>query len=460
MLMRTKLALSLVSRTIHALCARMLYEVVSVYDPRRILPLVATLRRTCRFASQPHGWFCRRLDVDLFYNMPDWNHGAGSLWGLLLACPNLEILNISLNAQGPGVVTTPVRGMFNCPLSLIIQIVELYGARLRRFELRGDVCVYFSAIQYLAARCPRLEILCVPGMFAARHEISEEHPNEVDAPDSIVLMNAEQVAEASAAMVDDENSHFLFAHRQAQQWRTLCYDVPHLTALHTLDVGSFANRTVLWQLPSLKVLHFSYRDFLVCRGDRSYIDEAEVHAEVLAKIGRQLRAWTYSGGYVDVFAQLEKLPDLEYLAFDMVDEPESAGAHDKLRELDILVEANDVLWIWVQFIFDLAVEGAFPSLRTIRILDQDESDFETGAFSQFITDFARLGIALVTATGELQSGPTVFHVPALLTQKSDWMPSNWKMRNTVKYFAKTYPEFVQRMVTYREWSERQKSKHH
>ncbi|KZV85477.1 hypothetical protein EXIGLDRAFT_255835 [Exidia glandulosa HHB12029] len=147
----TKRALCLVSRAAHAICLPLMYEVVNINDPTRIISTIDALRH------QGYGRWCRRLDVDVVSDDSGWPRGATNLWGILDACPYLDVLNITVLAVTRYPVTLP--GRYNLPLSLLVQIAETYGHRLRRLELGGDTSVHYRGVEYLCARCAGLEVL-------------------------------------------------------------------------------------------------------------------------------------------------------------------------------------------------------------------------------------------------------------------------------------------------------------
>lgn len=181
-----------------------MYEVVSIYDPRRITQTVDGLRR--------HGHWCLRLDIDVVSDSSTWPHDAASLWGLLQLCPRLEILTFNILACGGGFPVIP-RGRFNCPLSLLIQVADLYGPTLRRLEteLGGDISVHHKVVHHVLSRCRALQVLVVPDIFVSQSEIEGDVADE-DIPAKFSILPEEYLQAARPLMTTDECSAVAAAH--------------------------------------------------------------------------------------------------------------------------------------------------------------------------------------------------------------------------------------------------------
>ena len=81
--MRDKIAVSLVSKSFHALAIRYLFEVVTVRRLTDIRPLAKLLRRPCSEGRPSRGYWVRRLEVDLSKrdNVPK-DDDECSIWNL------------------------------------------------------------------------------------------------------------------------------------------------------------------------------------------------------------------------------------------------------------------------------------------------------------------------------------------------------------------------------------------
>ncbi|KAH0584585.1 hypothetical protein J132_07755 [Termitomyces sp. J132] len=95
--MTTKASLSLVSKAFHNIMEIYLYEIVMVFRFENVPMLLSRLRTTPPGLHIPRGHRCRRLDLylgigDILYDDEAWYEGGHTLWGLIPACPNLEIL--------------------------------------------------------------------------------------------------------------------------------------------------------------------------------------------------------------------------------------------------------------------------------------------------------------------------------------------------------------------------------
>lgn len=376
-----KRALCLVSRAARTLCTPFMYEVVSIYDPRRIGQTLDSLRQ--------HGRWCRRLDVDIVCNSSTWPHGAASLWGLIHACPRLEILNISL-IRFSGLLPPPLGSRFCCPLSLLIQIADLYGGKLRRLELGGDIAVHSRGLDQILACCPALEVLAIPGLFASPADLLDITHDDSDLLADIAALAVEHIDAAGPHMTAEERTIVLSAQRKAVGLQRAPLPPVSLLALHTLELGQYVRLIAKWCMPALRALHTSHRPFWV----DLHVNEVDDQPNILILRGQELRAWTYHGYDLQVLAQLDSLPCLEYLAFNPADTeiPTAEVHHATLREIDLCPRLTESVWPWVTFILEAVRNGRLPSLRACRVLHWREDPSATAEFLTFCTAFKALGV--------------------------------------------------------------------
>ncbi|KAH0588657.1 hypothetical protein H2248_004471 [Termitomyces sp. 'cryptogamus'] len=95
--MKTKVSLSSVSKTFHDVMENYLYEVVMIFRFQYVPTLLQRLHSMAPASTTPRGHRCRRLDLylgvgNIPYDEEAWYEGGHTLWGLVPACPNLEIL--------------------------------------------------------------------------------------------------------------------------------------------------------------------------------------------------------------------------------------------------------------------------------------------------------------------------------------------------------------------------------
>ncbi|KAG6902615.1 hypothetical protein C0995_014221 [Termitomyces sp. Mi166 len=170
--MKTKNSLSLVSKTFHYAMENYLYEIVMIFRFDYVPVLLQRLRSIPAGYQSPRGHLCKRLDLYLGigtvpYGDEAWYEGGHTLWGLIPACPNLEILmaRVVCSAATPHPTAT-----WNCPhlthkalwmtiaacCAKTIRRLELYGFRIRidrvevmlRYLSKLEACTIVHAVQF------------------------------------------------------------------------------------------------------------------------------------------------------------------------------------------------------------------------------------------------------------------------------------------------------------------------
>ncbi|KZW03336.1 hypothetical protein EXIGLDRAFT_725781 [Exidia glandulosa HHB12029] len=437
----TKRALCLVSRAAHDIFTPLMYEVVAIYDPERIATTLTSLRL--------YGRWCRRLELDLVSDGSDWPYGATNLWGTIHACPSLEILNIHIIYTGG--VLEPPPSQFNIPLSLLVQIADAYGTRLRRLEFGGDITIHNLAARYLLSRCTALEVLVISGLFVQPPWESGTRVDGHPAIDAALFLSDDHIQVAMPLLSAEEKAIAAEALLTARSVHgsTLADCSPSLPNLHTLDIGDFANLIKDWDLPRLAVLHVSFRSLNLYMLE----DEGEDQIAVLNLRGQHLRAVTYSGtgAVYSPTGLLKLLPEAEYFAFKPYELDAGEGTdppfqHALLREVELCGQFASHTWPWLSLIADDFEKGYLPSLQVCRVLHwKDHIDTEQ-EFLAARTRFEALGLILESGAGDLVSTPH-----SLLSQPAfSWSQANMQLR-TVKGLARKWPDIVQNFGIYKDW---------
>ncbi|KAG6848932.1 hypothetical protein H0H93_012703 [Arthromyces matolae] len=136
-----KLALTLVSKSFRAMMDPLLYEVILIFRFDHIPILLERLRSVTPGCSKPSGHMCRRLDIYLGtwgnagYHDEAWYVGGHTLWGLLPACPRLEVLVARVNHRN---TKQPYMGAPHLTHNALWKTISsCCAATLRRLELFG-----------------------------------------------------------------------------------------------------------------------------------------------------------------------------------------------------------------------------------------------------------------------------------------------------------------------------------
>ncbi|KZT54899.1 hypothetical protein CALCODRAFT_499324 [Calocera cornea HHB12733] len=180
--LQTKLSISLVSKSFHVLAEEYLYEVLLLTrfpGCSTLRRFAAFLRRGRRGGLRPRGNRVRRLELHFRIDGP-WTISWDSLWGLLPACPNVELLLF----QPLGTVvhpalrpTTSTYGrylrhgveclrfdrndvfLFTCTEPFVRAVARRYGGTLRRLEVGACCAVRSFYLQLMLAFLYNLEVI-------------------------------------------------------------------------------------------------------------------------------------------------------------------------------------------------------------------------------------------------------------------------------------------------------------
>ncbi|KAF5377955.1 hypothetical protein D9615_006772 [Tricholomella constricta] len=286
--MLTKTALSLVSKTFRDITEPYLYEIVIFFNFDHVPTLLKLFRSTPPGSHTPLGHRCRRLDFYLGLGgepYPDyaWNEGAHTLWGLVPACPRLEIL--ICRAVFVGARTFPEFPHITHK-SLWKTIARCWAGTLRRFELYG-FHIRMDFLELMLRYFSKLEVCHITHLVAFKEAAKDRESGEgedVDVFDDEEpkatlsgfprrIWGQDVAASYAADRADSEGpsgwfdtdtvAEFAEAKRSAS-WPPYNGTAPYrLPSLHTLSLNNFNERIAQFDLPSVRQLaaHFpSYVD--------------------------------------------------------------------------------------------------------------------------------------------------------------------------------------------------------
>ncbi|KAG6849706.1 hypothetical protein H0H93_006089 [Arthromyces matolae] len=282
----TKTSLYLVSKSFSCLMEEILYGCICIFRVERIPALLDHLRRTPMGYNKPRGHLCRRLGLYLgvtcesSYLDESWYEGGHTFWGLIPACPRLEIL-IAHVLQKAVPWNMPVH-FPHLTHNALWKTISTYCSRtLRRLELFG-----------FSIRMDRVEIMlqCLTGLEVCRivhcrpfshfdfdhlnpfwswnpHTYDDEEPTyrkhaqSIPGPERcthqlVVAVQSRDDRTKSGLFKDEIVSEFDDALKNAQ-W-PLHSDKVFLPHLHTLFLDNFTERFFDFNLPNLRKLVIEY----------------------------------------------------------------------------------------------------------------------------------------------------------------------------------------------------------
>jgi hypothetical protein len=268
--LKTKLALTLVSKWARNLMLGYMYELVLLRRYNHARPLVSLLQQ--ERGGRRLGSLVQRLDVDLGHfpddGLEEWAYGGVSLFGLVPCCPNIEVLVCDIRSYvPPGVHCFPRHGppKTRVPRSLFQIIARVLGQRIRRLEWNRWLIARADRVERFLACCPALEVFrlsCLdscyfaPGVVAEPEEDSEdEDPDReydyYDAPDRWPDLYSDDVDPRQGR---DEHFAEYEAVRNSSAWPGLGTSGEKLPSpnLHTLELDAVDHSFSNWAAPALR----------------------------------------------------------------------------------------------------------------------------------------------------------------------------------------------------------------
>ncbi|KNZ81933.1 hypothetical protein J132_10212 [Termitomyces sp. J132] len=262
--MKTKASLSLVSKAFHDVMENYLYEIVMIFRFDYVPILLQRLRTTIPGFRNPRGHKCRRLDFYLGigkipYADNAWYEGGHTLWGLISACPRLEILmaRVVRSVYGPDHPHLTHKALW-------MTIAACCAKTIRRLELYGFQ-IRMDRVEMMLRYLTKLEACRIIGVGPFDQSVDiydDEEPKErfIACGDRSVTLrdcwdyskmsgwfDAPTVGEFKAAK---ENSH----------WPPFATSAPYiLPCLHTLRLDTiYFSRLHQFSFPRLRHLDMTF----------------------------------------------------------------------------------------------------------------------------------------------------------------------------------------------------------
>jgi hypothetical protein len=266
--MIAKTSLSLVSKLFHCIVEEFLYEIVSIRQLIHLPLLSKNLRNQTTYGwrtTKPHGQQCRRLEICLgTYASKDtaWYEGGHTLWGLIAACPNINILLCRIWAKGTrsqGAITRRVSTLPHLTdVSLWKLIASTCGPHLRRIEFFG-FSIRMDRVEMMLRYCTMLEVCC---LVHVRPYSDEEQIYDSEEPASIKipLFNGPHIVSdrtpGRPSQLFDPLARREFENAKTNtSWPTCSLKPPYtLPSLHTFHIDRFNPRISQLNMPTLRHL--------------------------------------------------------------------------------------------------------------------------------------------------------------------------------------------------------------
>ncbi|KAH0583617.1 hypothetical protein J132_06110 [Termitomyces sp. J132] len=237
--MTTKVSLSLVSKSFDDVMETYLYEIVMLFRFEYVPVLLRRLRTTRSGFRSPRGHKCRRLDFylgigNIPYSDEAWYEGGHTLWGLISACPNLEILMARVARSVPGLDYPRLTHK-----ALWMTIAACCAKTIRRLELYG-FGIRMDRVEMMLRYLTKLEACRIIGAreFDPNQDIyDDEEPKErliMNGHRSVTLMDRWDYSKMSG-WFDTSIVREFKAARENSHWPPFLTSAPYiLPCLHTL----------------------------------------------------------------------------------------------------------------------------------------------------------------------------------------------------------------------------------
>ena len=267
--MFTKTSLSLVSKLFHDLVEEFLYEIVSIRRFVHVPPLSKLLRSQTTYGwgtTKTHGQQCRRLEICLgtggsdVYQDTAWYEGGHTLWGLIAACPNINILLCRIWAKDRSqaishrILTLP----HLTHISLWKLIASTCGPQLRRIELFG-FSIRMDRVEMMLRYCTMLEVCHLVHVLPYSDEeqiYDSEEPASIEIPFFRGTCIVTDNTNGRPSQLFDELARSEFKNAKTHtSWPACSLESPYtLPSLHTFHIDEFNPRVSQLNMPALQHL--------------------------------------------------------------------------------------------------------------------------------------------------------------------------------------------------------------
>jgi hypothetical protein len=379
--MKTKLALSLVSRSFHDIVIEFLYEIVTLHELRWVKTLVSLLH-TNRADKQCRGWWCRRLQITVGeeheeYSGDTWLEGRHTLWGLIPACPRLIVLLCAVRFNAEFMRQTPTG--CRIPRTMFQLIASKYSQTLRRMEIYGNTTTRLDMMALVLKTCTAMEVFRIEeleGQWPVYDSPNESCHDEAD-DEGIDAVDAETLIQCRLA-------------RDNARWTTTTVrQKVTLSNLHTLEIYPFNLSQETLSFPALRRVGARLDVMTHTEASLAILDKG------LADIYPNLTHVGYWGPTHVLSDVLGRFPNMEDLVFGATPPYNLAMFisfhHAKLSSISLTGNHYySFVPKYLSAIANVASDGLLPSLRKVRVWECDEKEIDPIRISRF----TRLGIAL------------------------------------------------------------------
>lgn len=403
-----KSALSLVSKEFHSVTDQFLYEIVVIRSYFHLWPVLQQLQR--KEDDTTRGWYVRRLDIDLGsenHSHDGWSWGKNTLWGLLPACPNLEVLICSLVIPYhfvPDRSSIPIieSSYFDAPTTLLQSIATTPGPRLRRLELLGQMAVCADEAETLVQRLPKLEVCRFAGL------------REPVPPFGVMGLDWNGDVEEWDSLADLQPE----LHRVVSAHKTFSWPAGSPpTGLHTLDCGEYVRGMTDWQIPSLRSLTARLSRW---RGTNQLpILRASIHDHTAKHSFASITHLAHSGPAFDVWSVIDCLPNLQWLGLDLPrlgvqqgsgpSQPHNSLSTIVLRASVVPDSENSTTQAFPKSVLRAKREGLLTEFKTLRLVGLADA-VNAEKIEQVRVKFENVGVGMpiVDEVGSYERGATLW----------------------------------------------------
>ncbi|KAG6915762.1 hypothetical protein DXG01_009999 [Tephrocybe rancida] len=381
--MKTKTALSLVSKAFHSVMEIHLYDIVMIHRFQYVPVLLRLLRTTPPGFQSPRGHRCRRLDIYLGvgginYYGEAWFEGGHTLWGLVTSCTRLEVLVARVHSTAPGTTKQWPHLTHN---ALWKTIATCCSKTLRRLDLHGFY-IRWDRLEMILRYLTKLEVCHIvhaspfdpyEGSYDDEESRDRYYHFERGNPHRSVALRDDSMNVGLSGWFDAATVADFNAAKRDSRWPTFIGSAPYtLPSLHTLHLDAMDPKRInQFRSPSLR--HLSM-----------ILPSGSGHYEPLQRncglFPASLTHLVYCGRHIAVDALITLFPHLKFvcIAIDLREPfPPSyfAMPHQNLEVVELISwhkPAN--LCQFVQELLGAVRETKLPRLCAIKVIQFKKYD--------------------------------------------------------------------------------------